>query len=412
MSITSYAVGLRCVHCGARFSLRPMFEGCPTCATDDFRSGLTPEYDYRALGAAGSLAEAGRSGIWRYRRLLPVRHPAHELSLGEGSTALIALPRIARELDAEAVWLKDESRNPTWSFKDRNAAVTVAMALEFGAQAVVASSSGNHGVAVAAYAARAGLRCRIVTYPGVPEGVRAAIQAFGAELTITARDARWGILRRAVEEDGWFPATNFTTIPTNGAYGHDGYKTIGYELHEQLGGSAPDIVAVPTSYGEGLFGVWKGFDELRRLGLVQRLPRMVACEPEGGPLAVAVERGDGRAIASVAARSTVARGIGGTTNSYISVAALNASDGLVGQANDAEIVQAQRDLAAEGVLVEPAAAAALAGLRTIKRRGELSAGQRIVLVSTSGGLKNVEALLAGLPPLGRDLEVAVDQPRE
>jgi len=377
-----------------------MFEGCPECATDEFRSGLTPDYDYAALavelGPPG-LAEPGRPGIWRYRRLLPVSNPAHELSLGEGGTALVALPRIARELGAEAVWLKDESRNPTWSFKDRNAAVTVAMALEFGARAIAASSSGNHGVAVAAYAARAGLPCLILSYPGLPESTRASIQAFGARLAITTVQGRWIILRQGVHEHGWFPATNYTSIPTNGAYGHEGYKTIAYELYDQLGRIAPDVVAMPTSYGEGLFGVWKGFDELRRLGFLARLPRMVACEPEGGPLGVAFARGDGHAIATVPARKTVARGIGGTTNSYISVAALTASDGQVGQASDEEIIRAQLDLAAEGVLAEPASAAALAGLRSIRRRGELPTGQRIVLVSTSGGLKNVEALMTSLP---------------
>jgi threonine synthase len=399
VSRTSFATGLRCVHCGATFPLAPMFEGCPECATDEFRSGLTPDYDYAALAvelASASFAESSRPGIWRYRRLLPVSNPAHELSLGEGSTALVPLPRIARELNAEAVWLKDESRNPTWSFKDRNAAVTLGMALEFGARAVAASSSGNHGVAVAAYAARAGLPCLILSYPGLPESVRASIQAYGAELAITTPEGRWIILRQGVYEYGWFPATNYTSIPTSGAYGHEGYKTIAYELYEQLGSVAPDIVAVPNSYGEGLFGVWKGFDELRRLGFGARLPRMVACEPEGGPLGVAFSDGDGRGIASVPARPTVARGIGGTTNSYISVAALSASDGLVGQANDDGIVRAQLDLAAEGILAEPASAAALAGMRTIMRHGELSPGQRIVLVSTSGGLKNVGALLGSL----------------
>jgi threonine synthase len=397
---TSFATGLRCVHCDATYPLAPKFEGCPACATDDFRSGLTPDYDYAALAAVvgtSPLAEPTRRGIWRYRRLLPILDPEHELSLDEGNTPVVPLPQLANELGADEVWLKDESRNPTWSFKDRNAAVTIAKALDFGARAIVASSSGNHGVAVAAYAARASLPCLVLSYPGLPESVRAAIQAFGAELAITTREGRWTILAEGVRDRGWFPATNFTSIPTNGAYGHEGYKSIAYELHEQLGGTIPDVVAVPTSYGEALFGIWKGFNELKRLGYSSRTPMMLACEPDGGPLAAAVTNGDGRAIASVPARHTVARGIGGTTNSFIAVAALNASDGVVGQATDDEILRAQADLAAQGVLVEPASAAALAGLRSAVRRGELPPVRCVVLLSTSAGLKNLEPGALSLP---------------
>jgi threonine synthase len=403
---TSFATGLRCVHCGSRYALTPLFEGCPACATDTFQSGLTPDYDYTALATAlgdGPLAEPNRPGIWRYRRLLPVADSAHELSLGEGMTALVPLPRIAAELGAREVWLKDESRNPTWSFKDRNAAVTLGKALDFKARAVVASSSGNHGAAVAAYAARAGLPCLVLSYPGISAGAAALIQAYGARLLVTTREGRWSIMRAAVQQYGWYPATNFTEIPTNGPYGHEGYKTIAYELDEQLGSTVPDLVVIPTAYGEGLFGVWKGYHELTTLGRVRRPPRMLACEPEGGPLAASISRGDG-SLVPVPAPETVARGIGGTRSSHIAVAAVSASDGLVAQASDAEILRAQRDLAADGILAEPASATALAGLRTMHRRGELPRGQRIVLVSTSGGLKNLEALLAAfpVPPLAAD----------
>jgi threonine synthase len=152
----SFATGLRCLRCAAQYPLGPACEGCPACATDTFRSSLTPEYDYDALRVDlgdGPLAEPGE-GVWRYRRLLPVQDQSHDISLGEGRTALISLPRLARELGAATVLLKDESRNPTWSFKDRNVAVTVAKARELGANTVVAASSGNHGISVAAYAAR------------------------------------------------------------------------------------------------------------------------------------------------------------------------------------------------------------------------------------------------------------------
>ncbi len=397
MSAT-FATGLRCVRCDARYPLAPMFEGCPACASDDARSGVTPDYDYRRLAqaiAAGPLEEPG-IGIWRYGRLLPVADRRHEVSLGEGDTALIPVPRLADELGAAEVWVKDESRNPTWSFKDRNAAVTVSKALDFGAKTIVASTSGNHGASVAAYAARAGLSCVVLTYPGISAGLRVLIQAYGARLVVTTREGRWSLMREGMARHGWYPATNLTDIPTSGAYGHEGYKTIAYELYEQLGRSMPDLVAVPSAYAEGLFGVWKGFDDLVKLGRARHTPRMLACEPLGGPLGAAFGAG-GSPIARVPHVATVARGLGATANSYIGIAALTRSEGLVAQAADAEILDAQQTLSAQGVFAEPASATALAGLRAASRRGLSLRGLRVVLISTSSGLKNLEALLPRYP---------------
>ena len=387
----SFATGLRCVHCDARYPLSAMHEGCASCATDVFRAGLTPTYDYDAIRRSWSgrvVADADRSP-WRFRALLPVTDRIHEVTLGEGSTALVPMPRLAKLAgEGGEVWLKDESRNPTWSFKDRHAAVTVSMARELGATVIMASSSGNHGAAVAAYAASAGMTAIILTYAGLSEAAATVIQAYGATLAVTTREGRWAIIREGIDRFGWYPATNFTDIPTNGAFGHEGYKVIAYELHEQLGGHLPDYVVVPTAYAEGLFGIWKGFDELHRLGITDRVPRMVACEPEGGPLAQAWTDAS-HPIVRVEAKPTVARGIGGSVNSYLGVAALRASDGLVVQARDEEILDAQQALARDGVFAEPAAAASLAGYRRLRLSGVIEAGTSSVLISTSSGLKHL-----------------------
>lgn len=388
----SLATGLRCVFCRTEFPLGPMFEGCPRCATATFASGVTPAYAYDRLdGLRGD-----GPGIWRYRALLPVLDTAREVSLGEGNTPLVSLPWLAAELDAAEVWVKDESRNPTWSFKDRNAAVTISKAVELGARRVIASTSGNHGVSVAAYAARAGLPCVLLTYPGVPRSALLLMHAYGAQVVVTTPEGRWAVMREAVRDGGWYPAVNFTTIPTNGAYGHEGYKTIAYEIWEELGGNVPDVVVVPSSYSEGLYGIAKGFTELRDLDYSTSLPRMVAVEPRGGALHQAWRQG-GEPIARVPAPITVARGIGGTTNSYIGVKALAGTDGVAVQVEDGEIMRAQRDLAGGGVCAEPAGAAAAAGVRRLHRDGSLPTGRRIVLVSTSGCLKNAEALDGALP---------------
>ncbi|MBA3339862.1 MAG: pyridoxal-phosphate dependent enzyme [Geodermatophilaceae bacterium] len=374
-----------------------MSAGCPTCRSATFASGLTPTYDYERLSQ--DLGDAPLSepaeGIWRYRRLLPTLRSRHEVTLGEGGTPLIPLPRLAAELNAEQVWIKDESGNPTWTFKDRNAAVTVSKAVEFGASAIVVSTSGNHGASIAAYAARAGLDCMALTYPGIPDGTRTLIQAYGARLIVTEPDKRWEVMERGMREHGWYPASNYTDIPTNGAFGHEGYKTIAYEIAESLD-AEPDLVSVPTAYGEGLFGIWKGFDELVRLGRAYVAPRMVACVPTGGPLVRAMGNPE-RPIVKVPRTPTVARGIGGSVNSYISLAALRASNGMVAQADDEAIMTAQRDLAREGFFVEPASASALAGLQVLAANGQLAQGLRIVLVNTSSGLKSLEAIQSSHP---------------
>jgi len=395
--VNRYLRELRCVYCDARFAVGPMSAGCPTCRSTTFASGLTPTYDYEGLRrdlGDGPLSEPAE-GLWRYRRLLPIQRPQHEVTLGEGGTPLIPLPGLAAELNAEQVWIKDESGNPTWTFKDRNAAVTVSKALEFGAAAIVVSTSGNYGASIAAYAARAGLECMALTYPGIPDGTRTLIQAYGAHLIVTEPDKRWEVMERGMREHGWYPASNYTDIPTNGAFGHEGYKTIAYEIAESLD-AAPDLVSVPTAYGEGLFGIWKGFDELVRLGRASGVPQMVACVPVGGPLIHAI-RDPSRPIVKVPRAPTVARGIGGSVNSYISLVALRASNGMVAQADDEAIMTAQRTLAAEGFFVEPASAAALAGLRVLADNGQLAQGLRIVLVNTSSGLKSLEAIQAAYP---------------
>jgi len=396
MTDTTFAKELRCLYCDTRYPLGPFFEGCRACATEDFRSGLTPVYDYAAVKDAigdGPLAAQG-DGIWRYGRLLPVKTRDHQLSLGEGNTPLLPMTRLASDLGIAELWVKDESRNPTLSFKDRNAAVAVGQALDLGARTIVASSSGNHGVAAAAYSARAGLPCVVVTYAGISPALSLMIRAYGARLGITSREIRTEVVAAGVRTRGWTPVTNITDIPTSTAFGHEGYKTIAFELFDQLDRKVPDFVVVPVGNGEGLFGIWKGFSELMLLGRTESVPRMLAAEPAGGPLAgaVAAHARGGDAISRVRSFSTVSRGIGGAVSSYMSLRAIEASGGLVDQAGDEAVLEAQHDLAGAGIFAEPASAAALAVLKAAAERGQLAPSARVVLVNTSSGVKNLEAV--------------------
>jgi threonine synthase len=359
--------------------------GCPVCSEERFPTNVAPVYEKLPGFKSGKLS--GR-GLMRFLPQLPVSRDGL-VSLGEGATPLLAVSGLGSGIGLPRLLVKDERRNPTGSWRDRYAAVALSQVDE---AATTAGSAVDEAtcVSIAAYAARAGVRSVGVVSPGVSGRARDAIDGVGGRtVAVDGAPEQWMLLSRAEQALGWRAFTNRTTPPIGGdPIATEGYKTIAYEIADTLG-AAPDVVCVPTAYGEGLFGIWKGFDELRRLGRTGRAPRMVASEPAGGPLGVATPD---RPIVRVPRTPTVARGIGGSINSYIAVAALSASDGLVAQPNDAQIMDAQHRLAAAGFFVEPASAAGLAGLRILAAQRRLPPGSRIVVVNTSSGLKNLESL--------------------
>lgn len=395
--MSRYALGLRCVHCGSQYPLEPMVEGCPACRAEGFLSGLTVVYDYEAIGKEVDWSKLTGEGIWKYRPLLPVERPENEITLNEGGTPLVAYGQWARELGLKAVYLKDESRNPTWSFKDRLCAVMVSKALDFGAETVAISSSGNHGASTAAYAARRGLACVVFTYPGMSGAMKRLIQMVGAYLYVTTVEGRLQLLKEGMRRYGWLPTGNLTAIPSCTAYGHEGYKTMAYEICEQLAWRCPDLLIIPSGYSEGLYGVWKGFREMRDLGLIERTPRMVAVEPEKrAALKKAVSEG-GKGIATVSAGATAARGIGASTNSYIGYAALQESGGVALTVSDEEALEAQKAIGRTGIYVEPASAVVVAGLHKLAGRGAVGREDVVVCINTSGGLKGPEGAPGAAP---------------
>ncbi len=404
----TYTPGLRCPNCGAQYTAGVHVHGCPACRTEQYVTNLEVTYDFAAIGAAltpDTLASRPPT-MWRYAELLPVRDPAHRVSLGEGMTPLIAVPTLGQWLGVPRLYLKNESHNPTWSFKDRLCSVAVSMALELGARGIVASSTGNHGAAAAAYAARAGLPCVILTLPGVPETMKVLMQAYGAFVVATPTSTdRWTLMAELVERSGWFPVTNFTAPPVgSNPYGVEGHKTLAFEMADQLGWRPPDVVVSPTSYADGLAGMWKGFTELCRLGWTDRRPRMVAAEPFG-PLANALHKGLAH-VEAVPGDESVAHSIASTMSAVQGLRALRESAGEAVQVTDAEIMTFQLELARrEGLYVEPSSAAAVAALAKLVKSGGLDPGQVVVILATSSGLKNPAATRAYLP------EIPVIEPR-
>ncbi|MGY3334544.1 threonine synthase [Streptomyces filamentosus] len=258
----------------------PLTAGCPVTSTGEVAYPLEVDYDYDAV-PADLFARPAAHGLERWAPLLP---PLAAPGLGEGNTPLVAL--------ADGVWVKDESRNPTWSHKDRLNRVAVSAAVASGARGIVVSSSGNHGAAAAAYAARAGLPCVVFTSPQAPPAVASHLRAYGATVLAVPYASVRPLMRRIVGELGYQSVSSVTdSAHTGHPFGPEGYKTIAYEIALALGG-APAAVHVPVGYGELLFGVAKGFQELARLGVTSAVPRMYGVEPAAaGALTEALRTG-------------------------------------------------------------------------------------------------------------------------
>ena len=289
----SQLTGLACIRCGVSFNIEPRFDGCPECR-NRAPANLTPRYDLDAAARTLSIESLGDRPLdmRRYRELLPP-DVQDAPTLGEGETPLLHCERYGRRLGLDRLFLKDESRNPSGSFKDRLAFAAMAMAKRFDVKAVGVSSTGNAGAAAAAYAARAGLPCIVLTVQGAASDIVTQMQAYGAMVVATRTKAdRWKLLQTGVAEWGWYPTSPYFGPPVgSNPYGVDGYKTLAYEVCEQMDWEAPDWCVLPVAYGDALFGMWKGFGELARLGVIRKRPRMVAAEM-AGCLAAALASGE------------------------------------------------------------------------------------------------------------------------
>ncbi|MEV7601411.1 pyridoxal-phosphate dependent enzyme [Kitasatospora sp. NPDC089797] len=353
----------------------PLTSGCPRTGTAEVAYPVEVDYAYDKVDPDALFAPVrARGGLERWAPLLP---PLLAPGLGEGATPLVELE--------PGVYVKDESRNPTWSHKDRLNRCTTSAAVGAGAPGIAVASSGNHGASAAAYAARAGLPCVVFTGPDAPPAVDSFLNAYGAVVLPVPWEARWPLLRQVVERLGLHPVSNLTPTHTGHAYGPEGYKTVAYEIFQDVG--VPSAVFVPTGYGELLFGVWKGFAELHRLGLADRVPRIFACESAAsGALHRAIA--DGLPAARVPVGPSAAYSIASPVSGYRGVLAVRASGGRALTLDDRQLLDAQAELARSGLWAELSAAAGLAGLRSLGERAPRPDEGPVVCVSTSSGFKD------------------------
>ena len=393
----------------------PLTAGCPEMSTDAVQYPLEVTYDLDAVDPAlfepghttggdehGIQKRTNSSGLDHWAPLLP---PLAPIGLGEGDTPLLPADDVADAIGLDvpdsgrSLHLKDESQNPTWSQKDRLARCVVSAAVREGARGVVASSTGNHGAAVAAYAARAGLEAVVVTAPETPAAVTRFIDAYGATvLAIADGDRRREVVDRLADV-GYHPVSTRTPVHTGHPYGPEGYTTIAYELYRDLG-HVPGVVAVPTCYAELLYGIWKGFRTLERVGVADDTPRMFACEPAArGPLRNALAADE--PIATVDPAPTEAYSIAATTSAVRGRLAVEESGGDAIGFSEGDLAAAEARLAHRGTWQESAGAGAVAGLaRAVEADHPIVTGDDcegpIVAVCTSSGFKNGESRA---PPL-------------
>jgi threonine synthase len=393
------ATGLQCVRCAAAYPLAHHSEDCPACR-GALRANLTVTYGERLAAARPRPAPSGLGSMWRFADALPVSRD-NAVSMGEGGTPLTPLPRAAAQIGVSALYAKDESRNPTWSFKDRLASAAISAARSMGAKVIASSSSGNAGAAAAAYAARAGLPCIVFTFQGTAGPMVTQMRAYGA-MVIATRDKahRWTLLERGVREFGWFPTSPFFG-PAAGSnpFGIEGYKTLAYEIAEQLDWQVPDWCILPVCYGDALVGMWKGFLEMQAWGWIDRLPRMVAAEIFGSFGKALAEDLEGPPPMTKT-HDTVAVSIGATQGTFQALDVLRRSGGCAVSLDNADLMRWQATLAAkEGLYGEPSAVAPLAALEQLRKRGVIKSADRVVALFTAGGLKDPEVTARSLPDL-------------
>ncbi|HJQ25747.1 MAG TPA: threonine synthase [Blastocatellia bacterium] len=378
---------LYCSACGKEYAPGQLLNLC------ECGKPLMVAYDLdRAASQMRKETLAGREPtLWRYREVLPVTDERNRLTLGEGFTPLVHAERLGAQLGMPRLYIKDESLNPTQSFKARGMAVAISMAKELGVKKLAVPSAGNAAGALAAYAAKAGLEAHIFMPNDTPRANIVECQQTGAHVTLI--DGLITDCGRIVGErkaaEGWFDVSTLKE-----PYRVEGKKTMGYELAEQLSWELPDVILYPTGGGTGLIGMWKAFDEMERMGWIgSRRPRMVTVQAEGcAPIVRAFAAGANQG-ADIPDAHTCASGlrVPKAIGDFIMLDILRQSGGTAVSVTDAELLAAVSEIgAAEGIFAAPEGAACLPALKKLIADGAVDPNERVVLFNTGAGVKYLE----------------------
>jgi threonine synthase len=332
--------------------------------------------------------------MWRWFELMPVRDPQNVVYLGEGDTALLHLPSLGKKLGLSNLYVKDESTNPTGSFKARGLSAAVSKAKELGVRKLIIPTAGNAGGAMAAYAARAGMEAHVFMPKDAPVANIIESRLAGAEVVLVdglISDAA-GMAGEKARREGWFDVSTFKE-----PYRMEGKKTMGYELAEAFGWELPEVIIYPTGGGTGLVAMWKAFAELEALGWLKNTsrPRIVSVQAEGcAPVVKAFEAGAAFCDFWLGAE-TLASGLR-VPKSFADAMILDAlykSHGTAVAVSDAAIINAQKQIGdLEGIFPAPEGAATYAALETLVERKWVQPDERVILFNTGSGLKYLDHL--------------------
>ncbi len=386
MSLVSH---IDCARCGKSFEAGKVYNLCPC--------GSPLLVRYRLSPVEGTLLRENLAtrapNLWRYREVLPVTRDSSIVSLGEGFTPLLHANRLGKKLGLANLYMKNEAVNPTGSFKDRGMALAVSMARELGLTKLAAPSAGNAAGALAAYAAKAGIKATVFMPESTPLANRLECSLAGAEVVLVAGSIKdcGRVLRERTPAEGFFDVSTLRE-----PYRVEGKKTMAYEVYEQLDRRLPDAMIYPTGGGTGLIGMWKAFGEMAELGWIdEKRPRMYAVQSTGcAPMVRAFDRHadqaeEWRDPMTIASGLRVPSAIG----DFLILSALDESHGAALAVEDAAMLQSVRELAeTEGLITSPEGGATLAALKRLVANGTVGGEDTVVLFLTATGYKYLEVL--------------------
>lgn len=380
---------MKCIKCGTEYPSDKILSFCEKCGSS---LDYVLDHDVIADMVSKDLLARRVFNMWRYKEFLPVVDESKIVSIGEGGTPLIRSEKLAEELGLKFLYLKLDCCNPTGSFKDRGASAAISRALELGVKTIVGYSTGNAGVAQAAYAARAGLKSIIFVHKTASLGKLVQAMLHGSlvvRVDGTFEDAA-NLAKQCSKEFGWM----FNGGVINPAR-HHGKKTIAYEICEQLNWNVPDMYIQSVGVGTAAIGAYKGFKEFYDLGWINEIPRIVCVQAEGCAPMVDAFKNNREEVVPVKDPKTVASAIavGNPAGWPLLRKAVLETNGIVDSVSDDEILEAEKLLAKlEGIFAEPAAAAPIALLKNLRENGEIDKDTRVVCMISGHGLKALKTV--------------------
>lgn len=378
---------LACDYCRTSFNKHLIHTFCTHCK----KSPIVVQFELSTKTTIDSIDVNERS-MWRYAKMLPILDKRNIVSLGEGWTPILKMSRMAERLGLNSLSIKDESFNPTGSFKARGLSMAISKAKELNIEACIVPTAGNAGGALSAYCAKAGMKAIVVMPTHTPDAFKKECKAFGAEVILVdglINDCAKMVAEIKKERD------YFDVSTMKEPYRLEGKKTLGYEIAEQLNWVLPDVILYPAGGGTGLIGIWKAFNEMLAMGWVKHIPtRMIAVQAENCKPLVATFDGSQENAEAYIGKPTIANGLAVPRPfaERMMLKVLSQSDGLAIAISEEEIINSLKEIAVtEGMLVAPEGAALLSALKQLLKSKQIKPEEKVLLLNTGSAYKYLDS---------------------